>query len=322
MTTDATGSGLEAPAHEVSGAQPRQRLVTDGGRPYGDHELDVAVSIDELRALTDDVVVRTGNTDKQLHYPAPDEDADGPWPLCGPLLDGHSTAPRRWGGPFLERAVEVFPQGWHDWCGYCRWMGAQVADGREESLRAALDALVARGDRREHSRTVATDGAGGFHSAPVHEDTYRFEEGPEPGEIPDPDQICYECADEALDQCGSCGIGLCGRHNEVQGGFCSEFTTVAGDVPACVNEVWGVMINPALGYDEDVDVVVTPGSGSDVFHVPVDDDGTTAPLCRPEEDAKERRPLASMLKADRQLCELCEGAIMNEFGDDEGGDGE
>jgi hypothetical protein len=126
---------------------------------------------------------------------------------------------------------------------------------------------------------------------------------------------CIECGARALDACGCCGLPLCGRHHEVQGGFCSYFSpALAAGLPACVDETWGVTVN--LRYasiHDDVAVLVTPGSvhDRDVYHVPADDgDDTTAPLCRPAEDGKERLTPAAAVKDELELCSNCEIALL------------
>lgn len=41
------------------------------------------------------------------------------------------------------------------------------------------------------------------------------------------EERCIECGDEALGMCSCCGLPLCGMHEEIQAGFCSDFTTVS-----------------------------------------------------------------------------------------------
>lgn len=44
---------------------------------------------------------------------------------------------------------------------------------------------------------------------------------------------CIECGDEAVGMCSCCGSNLCVMHEEIQAGFCSNFTTTnfsKGDV--------------------------------------------------------------------------------------------
>jgi len=63
----------------------------------------------------------------------------------------------------------------------------------------------------------------------------------------------------------------------------------------------------------DVAVLVAPGSthDRDIYHVPASDDpDTTAPLCRPAEDRKERRTPHDAVEDELELCENCETALL------------
>ena len=125
--------------------------------------------------------------------------------------------------------------------------------------------------------------------------------GPQPDPAPSIEDLCVDCANEAYNhRCGCCGFPLCGKHHEVQGGFCSRYF----ETP------WAVCVWPRDVYVigmPDHEVLQTPGE-VDVFHVPADpsDDTCTAPACRPAEGEKER---VAMCDVDAELCDLCEQEI-------------
>lgn len=60
--------------------------------------------------------------------------------------------------------------------------------------------------------------------------------------------VCTEdgCTERGMDVCGCCGHHLCARHDETQGGFCSNFTEVVteefGAVPCCPRVLGGDLV--------------------------------------------------------------------------------
>jgi hypothetical protein len=108
---------------------------------------------------------------------------------------------------------------------------------------------------------------------------------------------------------------LCGKHHELNGGFCSRFFETGHRACVWGNEVY-VLDRP------DREVLVTDKLRSDVFHLPADegDEDCTEPLCRPVEDGKVRVGMAA-LRDDLELCDLCEERLAELAEDaDEGGD--
>jgi len=87
------------------------------------------------------------------------------------------------------------------------------------------------------------------------------EHSPEPR--PEREPICTErnCTERGLDYCDCCGRHLCGRHNETQAGFCSDFTQIAtgefGEIPCCPRVLPDgepiVDANPKLIYPAETD---------------------------------------------------------------------
>lgn len=123
---------------------------------------------------------------------------------------------------------------------------------------------------------------------------------PDPG---DPMLWCWECGDEALAKCGCCGAPLCGRHHEVQAGFCSEFTSVPEtDFPGCTR--FDTFIPFERAYFDDLEVIIAEGGDDELlYHIIADDDH----LCQVEETgATERVVLHEAAEKDYRCCPDCE----------------
>lgn len=116
----------------------------------------------------------------------------------------------------------------------------------------------------EHGNVIMTDGSGieyypdGFSSGPDSERDPEFELASE--------IACHEqgCSRAAHNRCSCCGRKLCIRHNEMQGGFCTHFSTVEtdefGEIPCCPRVVGGEVIinaNPGLLYPGESDKAST-----------------------------------------------------------------
>ncbi len=129
---------------------------------------------------------------------------------------------------------------------------------------------------------------------------------------PDPDpgweNRCAECGDEAYHHhCGCCGLPLCNKHSELGAGFCSNFTTIVDDVPACVSET-SVTVGAHLGGAEDVQVFETANPDAEVnyIHLPGDDGA----LCDEEVERIRAATLYDIRHEADDLCPLCENAIL------------
>jgi DNA-binding PadR family transcriptional regulator len=191
---------------------------------------------------------------------------------------------------------------------------------RQDAQRRYLIAedLNSDGDEDE-KKLIADDGTvpddaehwpNGFHSGGRHV----LDGGAEPDYVPIENR-CVDCGEEAHNSCGNCGMPLCGRHNEVQGGFCSHFTETP--YPVCV---WGEDVFVFEGNAADHEVLVTDRTRSDVYHLlhasETGDDNGTSPLCRPIEDGKECVAMRD-LDDDVELCGLCEEKLIA-LADDDG----
>jgi len=191
---------------------------------------------------------------------------------------------------------------WIEWANYIQPEQAErvVSRARERELRADGGTVP---DDAEHYPD-------GFHSG----DHHVLDDGADPDYVP-VENRCVDCGEEAFDRCGNCGMPLCGRHNEVQAGFCSHF--IETPYPVCV---WGEDVYVFEGNAADHEVLVTDRTRSDVYHLShagkAGDDSGTAPLCRPIEDGKERVAMRD-LDDDVELCGLCEGKLIA-LADDDG----
>ena len=154
------------------------------------------------------------------------------------------------------------------------------------------------GDKMDWSRDTDTDDdlrtdGGQFHSG----DHHVLYDQHSPEREPDWRDICFEddCTDRSHLACGCCGLPLCGRHHEVQGGFCSNFCTVAG-VAGCL--VWESEFY-TLGlqfYDSENGVEVLEADG--VYCLEEDGD----PLCGGDRGAD----LVEMQTLEAESVDLCE----------------
>jgi len=180
--------------------------------------------------------------------------------------------------------------------------GAIRADGSMvtlDDLDTAEEKLEEAGDYE-----VATDG--GFHSGDHH---VLYDDHAEPE--PSLENLCTEgdCTKTGHDRCGCCGMPLCGRHNEVQGGFCSNFERVAG-VPGCL--VWNseFHVYQRAFYDSEAKVLEFNGTYC------LEEDGE--PLCGSEVKRLESVELQD-IDHEYDLCAECENIAIDQLSEDEDG---
>jgi hypothetical protein len=133
----------------------------------------------------------------------------------------------------------------------------------------------------------------------------------------DPSIAGIECGEGAYNhRCGCCALPLCSRHNEVQGGFCSNFATIGDNIPGCV---WGDSFVPytATLASQETDVLFTIyAAEGDDWHLP--DDGE--PLCSIDAMDTIEATLYEAHESDRQFCDECEKRAVEIVADRDGGD--
>jgi hypothetical protein len=134
----------------------------------------------------------------------------------------------------------------------------------------------------------------------------------------DPENCCIECGKGALNhRCGCCSLPLCSMHNEVQGGFCSEFTTVH-DTPGCLR--WGETFVPYISAldAEEIDVLLTAVDGDkpDIWHISDNGDSLCAETST---ETTEPATLRDVGERGSRLCDDCEARAVEIVEAREGG---
>ncbi|WP_345778584.1 zinc ribbon domain-containing protein [Natrinema sp. DC36] len=176
---------------------------------------------------------------------------------------------------------------------------------RGDNGKLTLDDLdVAEEKLEEAGYEIVTDG--GFHSGDHH---VLYDDQPEPE--PSLEDLCTEdgCTETVHGRCGCCGMSLCGRHNEVQGGFCSNFERVAG-VPGCL--VWSseFHVYQRAFYDSEIEVLEFNGT----YCLEEDDE----PLCGSDLKRLEHVELQD-IDHEYDLCAECEDVAIDRLAEDEDG---
>jgi len=193
------------------------------------------------------------------------------------------------------------------------FVGRRFYDVFRDNLEDALEEWW----RDPGQKTLATDGG-------VPDDAEHYPEGFTSGgghmlrddRVGDPtpsiEDMCVDCSNEGHLRCGCCGFRLCGKHHEIQGGFCSRYFETRWSVCVWPEDVYVINM-------PDHEVLQTPGNG-EVYHLPANpsDAETTAPACRPAEDGKVRVPMREV-DDDAEICDLCEQRV-RDVADREGGE--